>query len=290
MIAAAPVYTAAGPEQTGIPVLPGSRATPLGGFMKLKAMCAIACCFLGSALALSETAVAQQRSAGGEQNFPQPAPEREVTVTAIPGVIAAGAKWKLVWQGPDNADGIVGTKDGGLLFAQEQPSTVGMLDRNDKFSIFVKDTHGTGALAIDNKGRLVGAERTCSDPGGHPDQCHEAAELVILSPIRQVLASKFGDKTFWRMGEVVVDSRGGGYFSDDAGTYFVNAAGKVSLIVGKAVRTNGMMLSRDEKTLYLTNGKTIVALDVQPDGMTRNQRDRSEERRVGKECRSRWWQ
>src|SRR6266702_5199824 len=31
MIAGAPVYTAACPEQTGIPVLPGSRATPLGG-------------------------------------------------------------------------------------------------------------------------------------------------------------------------------------------------------------------------------------------------------------------
>ena len=236
--------------------------------MKSKAVSMTASCFLVSALVLGGIAASQQRDA-----FPQPTPAKEVTVTGISGVIAAGAKWKLVWQGPDNADGIVGTKDGGLLFAQEQPSTVGMLDRNDKFSIFVKDTHGTGALAIDNKGRLVGAERTCSDPGGHPDQCHEAAELVILSPMRQVLASKFGDKTFWRMGEVVADSRGGAYFSDDAGTYFVNAAGKVSLIVGKAVRTNGMMLSRDEKTLYLTNGKTIVALDVQPDGTTRNQRD-----------------
>src|SRR5213083_2057647 len=82
--------------------------------------------------------------------------QRDVTVTAIPHVIAAGAKWRLVWQGTDNADGIVGTKDGGLLFAQEQPSTVGRVDKNGKFSIFVKDTHGTGALGIDYKGRLVG--------------------------------------------------------------------------------------------------------------------------------------
>jgi gluconolactonase len=75
------------------------------------------------------------------------------------------------------------------------------------------------------------------------------------------------------MGEVVVDSRGGAYFSDENGTYFVNAAGSVSLVADKSVRTNGMMLSRDEKTLYLTNGRTIVAFDVQPDGTTRNQRD-----------------
>jgi gluconolactonase len=228
-------------------------------------------CLLASTLGLGLIAVGQQPNAGG--TFPQPAPAKEVTVTALPGVISAGAKWKLVWQGPDNADGIVGTKDGGLLFAQEQPSTVGMLDKNDKFSIFVKDTHGTGALGIDAKGRLVGAERTCSDPGGHPDQCHEAAELVVLSPMRQVLASKFGDKTFWRMGEVALDSKGGAYFNDDNGSYFVNPAGKVSLIAGKELRTNGMILSPDEKTLYVTNGKTIVAFDIQPDGTTKNQRN-----------------
>jgi hypothetical protein len=39
---------------------------------------------------------------------------REVTVSEIPGVIAAGAKWQIVWQGTNNADGIVGTADGGL--------------------------------------------------------------------------------------------------------------------------------------------------------------------------------
>ena len=227
-------------------------------------------CTVAFAIAVSfgALAAAQQRNP-----FPQPTAAKEVTVTGIPGVIAAGAKWKLVWQGPDNADGIIGTKDGGLLFAQEQPSTVGMLDPKDKFSIFVRDTHGTGALAYDNKGRLIGAERTCSDPGGRPAECKEAAELVVLHPTRLVLASRFGDKTFWRMGEVVADSKGGSYFSDDAGTYFVNPAGKVSLVAGKEVRTNGMALSRDERTLYLTNGQTIVTFDIQPDGTTKNQRD-----------------
>src|ERR1700730_19447166 len=106
--------------------------------MRLKAMCAIAC-LVASSLALGEIAVAQQGNAGGEQNFPQPTPAKEVTVKEIPGVIAAGAKWKLVWQGPDNADGLVGAKDGGIYFAQEQPSTVGRLDPKDKFSIFATD-------------------------------------------------------------------------------------------------------------------------------------------------------
>jgi gluconolactonase len=242
--------------------------------MKLKAMCTIACCFLASVLVLSEIAVAQQRNTGGEQNFRQPTPERDVTITEIPGVIATGAKWKLVWQGPDNADGLVGTKDGGVLFAQEQPSTIGKLDPNDKFSIWAKDTHGTGALGIDYKGRVIGVERTCSDPGGHPDECHEPAQLIVITPQdHQVLASEYSGKTFWRMGELVCDNKGGVYFSDDNGTYFVDAKGKVSLVADKSVRTNGMMLSRDNKTLYVTNGKTLVAFDIQPDDTTTNQHD-----------------
>src|SRR5258706_15993013 len=75
------------------------------------------------------------------------------------------------------------------------------------------------------------------------------------------------------MGKVVANSKGGAYFSDDAETYFVNPAGKVSLVAGKDVLTNGMALSRDEKILYLTNGRTIVAFDIQPHDTTKNHRD-----------------
>src|ERR1700733_10731099 len=85
--------------------------------------------------------------------------QRDVTVTEIPGVIAAGAKWTLAWQGTDNTDGIVRRAGGGLLFAQEQPSRIGKLDKDDKFSVFLEDTHGAGALTVDSNGRILAAER-----------------------------------------------------------------------------------------------------------------------------------
>ena len=89
----------------------------------------------------------------------QPQGARDVTVTAIPGVVAANSRWMLAWQGTDNADGIVGTDDGGLLFAQEQPNRISKLDANDKVSVVIEDTHGTGAIAIDAKGLLWTADR-----------------------------------------------------------------------------------------------------------------------------------
>jgi gluconolactonase len=237
--------------------------------MKLPRTFAIAWCFLGWVCFATWPARAQEGGGGGR--FRQPAPEKQVTITAIPGVIAAGAQWKLVWQGSDNADGLVGTKDGGILFAQEQPSFVGRLDPHDKYSIFARDTHGTGGLGFDHKGRLIGVERTCSDPGGHPDECHEPAEVIVISPKREVLAKDYNGHTFTRLGEVVCDSKGGAYFKDDnAGTYFVDAKGKVSLVADSSIHTNGMMLSRDEKTLYVTDNKRLVAFDIQPDGTTTN--------------------
>ena len=220
-------------------------------------------CLPGWALALAALAIAQPR-------FPQPPPARDVTVAQIPGVVDPGSKWTLVWQGTDNADGIIGTTDGGLLFAQEQPSRVSKLDRNDKVSTFLEDTHGAGALAIDSKNRILAVERTCTDPGGAPRDCKEPTAVAVLAPERKVLADNFEGKSLGRLNDLMVDKKGGVYFNG-AGTYYLNPNGAVSS-VGQNIRTNGILLSRDEKTLYVTNGSEIVAFDIQPDGTVQNQR------------------
>jgi gluconolactonase len=202
---------------------------------------------------------------------------REVTVTEIPGVVRVGEIWKLVWQGTDNADGIIGTKDGGLLFAQEQPNRISKLDVQNKVSNYLEDTHGTGALTVDSRGRVFGVERTCTDPGKQPEKCTEPTAVAELAPERKILADGFdgkgpGDgKSLGRLNDLIVDKKGGFYFNGSA-LFYLNPAGKVSTI-GENIRTNGITLSPDEKTLYVTNGGTIVAFDVELDGSVRNQRD-----------------
>ena len=242
-----------------------------GGLMKSKGIFAIAACLLGLGFGLSPVVLAQQRADGTPQAFPQPPAAKEVTVTEIPGVIAAGAKWTLIWGGPDNADGLVGTADGGILFAQEQPSRIIKIDKNDKASIFLENTDGTGALAIDSKGRVLGVERTCTDPGGHPDRCTEPTAVAVLIPERKILADKCEGKGLGRLNDLVADTKGGVYFNGDA-VYYVSSKGQVSCF-GEGLRTNGIMLSRDEKNFYVTNEQVLVAFDVQPDGTVKNQRD-----------------
>ena len=199
--------------------------------------------------------------------------QRDATVTAIPGVISAGAKWQQVWQGTDNADGIVGTPDGGLLFAQEQPSTVRKLDKNDNVSVYVKDTHGAGAVAIDSHGRILAAKRTCTDPGRGNAPCSEPTAIGIIYPEkeRKVLADKYQGKSLGRLNDLVVDKKGTVYFTVGL-AYYVNPGAEV-VSLGDNIRSNGIMLSPDEKTLYVTNGGVILAFDIHPGGTVDNRRD-----------------
>jgi gluconolactonase len=68
-----------------------------------------------------------------------------------------------------------------------------------------------------------------------------------------------------------VDQKGGAYFTV-GGAFYANPAGRVTSL-GENIRANGIILSRDERTLYITNGTSILAFDVQPNGTTTNRRE-----------------
>jgi gluconolactonase len=231
-------------------------------------MCASARWLVGGSLLISAVAPGQPAIAqrGGE-----PQGIRTVTISAIPGVVAANGQWQIAWQGTNNADGIIATTDDGLLFAQEQPNRISKLDVNDKVSTFLEDTHGAGAIAIDRQGRVLAVQRTCTDPGGQPAQCSEPTVVGVLAPQRKVIADSYDGKPLGRLNDLVADKKGGVYFTV-GGAYYVNAAGRVSSL-GDSIRANGIMLSPDEAVVYVTNGGSILAFDVQPDGSVSNRRD-----------------
>jgi gluconolactonase len=194
---------------------------------------------------------------------PGPAP-RNVTITAIPGVIAAGAQWKFLWQDAgNNGDGIVGAKDGGLLIAQNDKADVVKLDKDGKPSVVFTDTHTGGSLSMNAKGQLFIVER-----GLHP-------AIWELSPKRRLLADKYQGDSWDCIGGVLndlsADKKGGAYFTM-GGLFYASPKGVVTKY-GENLFTNGIILSPDEKKLYVTNRNTVVVFDVQPDGSLTNQRD-----------------
>src|SRR6185312_629027 len=209
------------------------------------------------------------RGAGGGAGraaAPAPAPPtmREYKVTGIPGVIAAGQTWTEVWKADgNNGDGIVGTKDGGLLIAQNTNGAVVKLDKNGNASTLYTGTNTGGALSMNTKGVLFVNNR-----GLH-------TSIEELAPKRHIFADKINGDPLDCIGGVLndlsADSKGGVYFTM-GGVFYADPKGVVTRY-GQNLNTNGIILSANEKTLYVTNGPTLAAFDVQPDGSLTNQRE-----------------
>src|SRR5579871_4531926 len=125
----------------------------------------------------------------------------DVAAIAVPGVVEAGAKWKLIWNGPDSADGIVGTPEGGVIFAQREVSRVRKIDVNGKSSVIVENTGGAGSLGIDYVGRIVGVLRD------HPS-------VGYLTPEHKVLTDNYEGIPLKGAADLVVEHRGGLYFTE----------------------------------------------------------------------------
>ena len=189
---------------------------------------------------------------------------QEYSVAGIAGVVAGEEQWKKIWsvQG-NNADGLVGTDDGGLLIAQNSNSAVVKLDKDGNLAVLFKDTNTGGALSMSKKGALFIVQR-----GLYPS-------VWQLRPQRKLLADKYQGDPLDCLGSVIndltADSHGGVYFTD-GGLYYVDAKGVITKY-GEDLSTNGIILSPDEKTLYVTNKDTVVAFDVKSGGALAHQRD-----------------
>ena len=199
---------------------------------------------------------------------PPPEPPAPPASTAIPGVIAGGQSWKVVWQWEgNNADGPIAGDAGTVLFANNDASNVMRLDPATGRAAIVHDKTNTGgALSRSKNGALFLASRGLN------------AGILQLEPQRKVLASSFRGEPFECVGGVLndlaADARGGVYLAiTAAGVFYANPQGVVSQYGENIPGANGIILSPDERTLYVTNGAVVLAFDVQADGALNNQRE-----------------
>jgi gluconolactonase len=206
-------------------------------------------------------------SGGQSAETSPPAPALPVA-TAIPGVIAAAQRWKVVWSWEgNNADGPIAGDDGTLLFANNDAGNVMKLDPDTGLaSVIHSDTNTGGALSRSKNGALFLAARGLN------------SEIVQLEPERTVFASTFRGEPLDCIGGVLndlaADSRGGVYLTiTGGGLFYADREGVVSQYGEEMSRANGIILSPDETTLYVTNGPVVVAFDVDADGSLTNQRE-----------------
>lgn len=198
---------------------------------------------------------------------------RDVTAKPIPGIIAAGASFTQVFQTVgNNVDGIVAAPDGSLLASQEGNNAVLKLDKDDRASVFLAGV-AVGSLSIDRQGRLF-AVRRIAPPGSlaatHASAARTAGISMLLPQFKMWDTFDNGTTMMGRPSDLSADGTGGAYFTQQC-VYYASPSGTIAL-VGEHVRGNGILLSEDDKRLYVTNGGNIAVFDVQGPGRLTNQR------------------
>jgi gluconolactonase len=214
----------------------------------------------------------------GGQNLPAPRMPvlNETIATDIPGVIKGGTKVVLLRDGFMGTEGVIAGPDGSVLFTEQDADRIIRVDPNDRISTYLENTNRTIGLAYDPKNRLIGAQSR--DP-----------KIAVLAPEpRTVLADTFEGQMLVRPNDLVIDRKGGIYFTDPLGNpqqrfreppagrtpllFYIRPDGSLMKLTEEVTNPNGVQLSPDEKTLYATNGQTIMRFDVQPDGSVTNGR------------------
>ena len=218
--------------------------------------------------ALTPTAIGEQAARAPSTAVPRP-PE----TVAIPGVVAGGLRWTKVWQGAGNsADGLLPAKAGGVLVAQEDFDTVLRIDDQGRTSVMLSDAKGIGSLSMDREGRLYGAHRTERPGSTKPDIATIVNAVTELSPQRRTISDKWADGSILttRPNDLAADGLGGAYFTSGCLYY---ASSKGAVVLADDLHTNGIIFSRDDKVLYVTNGASVVAFDIVGAGVVANRRE-----------------
>jgi gluconolactonase len=216
-------------------------------------------CLAAVGVLISTSALAQPR--GGQEGA---APPASFAATSIPGVVAAGTKIELVATGLGRTEGPVAMQDGSMLVSSS--NRILKVDLSDNVTTLIENSNETNAMGWDLKGRLVSVQRARGNE-----------KVGVLYPREQVttLADKYQGQPFNALNDLALDKRGGIYFTDTEGIYYLPPGGSVAKIIDDVPNPNGVVLSPDERTLYVHNkdGAYMLAFDVAPDGTISNRRN-----------------
>ena len=219
----------------------------------------------------------------------QQAPVVAGAAVDIPGVVKGGTPIERILTGYDGLDDPIGLTDGTLVFSEPGARRLHRFNpRTNAVEVLVSESNESHGVTEDARGRLISAQAW-----------YGSTRIGVIYPAesRAVLADNYEGKPFSRPNDVIVASNGGVYFTEPGLTvqqaealvkqlgrplepqlppavYYIPPGGRAIRIEDKMIRPNGIQLSRDQKTLYVSdsNGAEIIAWDIQSDGRVRNRR------------------
>lgn len=169
----------------------------------------------------------------------------------IPGIGPVGKIEKLPMKF-SFTEGPAADREGNVYFSDIPNEKIHKVTPKGELSVFVDKSNHANGLMVNAKGEIVACEMDGQIAAWSPD-----------GKTRRVIADKYDGKRFNAPNDLVIDKDGGIYFTDPMfrapdprpqdklAVYYVSPDGKVSRLIDNLPNPNGVILSPDEKTLYV---------------------------------------
>ena len=162
---------------------------------------------------------------------------------------------------------------GNLFFSDGRNNRVMRLSTDGVLSVFHQPSGRANGTLLDNQGRLLMCQS--SGEGG----LRRVARLETDGS-ETVMADKYEGKPFIAPNDLCIDRKGRIYFTDPyygppaeksqptSGVYRIDAPGRVALVIGDLERPNGIVISPDNRLVYVSDRGTqkLHRYRVKPDG------------------------
>ncbi len=186
----------------------------------------------------------------------------------IPGIGPVGEIRKL-HSGLQFTEGPAWDGHGSLYFSDIPANRIYRVDATGKLEVFLEPSNHTNGLMINKAGGII----ACEMDG-------RIVEIDTMTKAVKALLSEYGGKRFNAPNDLVLDRHGGVYFTDPhfraptplpqekTAVYYLDAHGKVTRLIDDLRAPNGILLSPDEKTLYVLPSlqKEMMAYPVEAPG------------------------
>ncbi len=158
---------------------------------------------------------------------------------------------------------------GNIYFSDIPAEKIYKVDAEGKLSVFNEKSNHANGLKFNGKGELV----ACEMDG-------QIVAYDVATKKKRTVIDKYDGKRFNAPNDLVIDKQDGVYFTDPSfrapmpmpqnklGVYYTDGKGKVTRLIDNLPNPNGILLSLDEKTLYVipTGQPDMMAYPIEAPG------------------------
>lgn len=190
-------------------------------------------------------------------------------------IVAPGTQPEVLGTGYGFCEGPAADAQGNVYFSDGQNDSIHVYEPGKGVRLFVNDSTDANGMMFNSKGELIVCEGAA----------HRIVALDVKTKAKRVLAHQIDGVQFNEPNDLTIDQQDGFYFTDPnyrhrgqpavmkEDAYYVSPDGKVARVSTICKKPNGILLTPDNKTLYLADnaGRVIYKYDVLGPGKLANE-------------------